>query len=464
MHSGPDQSDIVQHPLEMARASLGLSRVAYARLIADAYNELGSVLAAPDHRTTVPRPGSGAEAPGLTAQLAIAHVHRVPEAEVVRLGWPHWLHLVTDDAALLYRRWTPQSAIDALGSTARLADARPRTYLAVTGRALETLVKKALTALDHPLPVPSRDGCRVSPETLAHAEARLEALELQEAGARVTPAVLYLAALAEHQLLTGLLTSGGYNPTSGARLLLLAARAAVLCGWLSGCLGEEARAERHCLAAIRAAAAAGAPKRVACYLVELASRHLLVGAPKDALSLVKAARVAIRHPSPRFAAVLHTREAQAFARLGEEKAATRALIRATTALSDDEPDRHRAPDPLCLNVDETWLAAASGTAWLHLGRPEKAMPCFTGLLVGSPAARPHLPPSPYLARCLLPVVDTQLALGELDDAAATAHRAIALVGSLPPGLARQYRERFAPQAADPAVRDLVEALAEQRGH
>ncbi|WP_190093874.1 hypothetical protein [Streptomyces melanogenes] len=440
----------------MARETLGLSRVAYARLIVEARNDLGAVLTALDSRTA-PAP----KGPGHTTQLAIARVHGVPEDEVLRMGWPHWLHLVTDDAALLYRRWTPQSAIDVLRNTARLDDARPRAYLAVTGRALESLLKKALSALDHPQP-PSRNGSPVTPETLAHAEARLEALELQEAGARVTPAVLYAAARAEHQLLTHLLSRCGYDFATGARLLLLAARAATLCGWLSGCLGEEARAERYCLAAIRAAAAAGAPRHVACYLVELASRHLLVGDPKDALALVNAARVTVRRPAPQLAAALYTREAQAFALLGDGKAVTRALIRATTALTAQERDR--TPDPLALNVDETWLASASGTAWLYLGRPKKALPCFVGLLYDSPATRPHTPPSPYSARQFLPVVDTQLALGELDAAAATAHRAIALVGILPPGLARQYRERFAAHVADPAAHDLVEALAEQHGH
>ncbi|WP_331723642.1 MULTISPECIES: hypothetical protein [unclassified Streptomyces] len=459
MYQRPDEPDGARHPLKAARQALGLSQIAYARLVAKTHDELGFGPMAVRNHHKVLRWESGGTAPEHTAQLAIARIHQVPEDEVSRLGWPHWLHLATDDATLLHQRLTPRSAIDALHTTARLTDESPRSYLAVTGPALGSQLRNVLTALDNPQPLPSRHGHCLTPDALAHVEARLEALELQEAGAQVTPAVLYFAARAEHRLITGLLTDGGYSRTTGARLLLLAARAAVLCAWLCGCLGEEARAERFSLAAIRAAAAAGAPRHVASYLPDLAFRHLLAGAPQDVLSLVTAARAIVRHPSPQLAAVLHTREAQAFARLGEDRAAGRALHRAAAALSD----RHGSPDPFSVNVDETWLASAAGSVWLHLGRPGKALPHFAPLLDEGPAPHRPDPLSPYAARRLLSVVDTQLALGDLDAAAATAHRAIAFVGSLPPGLARQYRQRFASRAAEPVVRDLSQALSEQPG-
>ncbi|WP_331748294.1 hypothetical protein [Streptomyces sp. NBC_00648] len=68
MHSGTDQAGIVRHPLELAREALGLSRVAYARLIADAHEELGSRLPMFLGHPAAPRPESEARAPGPTEQ------------------------------------------------------------------------------------------------------------------------------------------------------------------------------------------------------------------------------------------------------------------------------------------------------------------------------------------------------------------------------------------------------------
>ncbi|UQI46107.1 helix-turn-helix domain-containing protein [Streptomyces sp. HU2014] len=458
MYQRPDDSHMARHPLKVARESLGLSQLGYARLIARAHDELGFGPRMVRTRHTVSHWEAGRNEPELTAQLAIARVHRVPGEEVARLGWPHWLHLATDDTALLNQPWTPQGAIGALHSTARLAGARPRSYLTVTGPALDFQIKKSLAALASPQPPPTRDGRPVTPGMLAGMEARIEALELQEVATPVTPMALYVAARAEHRLLAGLLTSHGYDAKTGAWLLLLATRTAALCEWLSGCLGEEARAERYALAAIRAATAAGSRRRVASCMIDLAFRHLVAGDPKDMLSLVHAARAIVRRPPAGLAVTLHTREAQALARLGDLTASTRALGRATSTLADEAADADPVADLLCVNVGEEWLAVSSGAAWLHLGRPKKALPHFTTLLDDGPASRTPDPPSPYAARRLLYVVDAQLALGELDAAAHSAHRAVALVGRLPPGLARQFRQRFAHHSTEPVVRDLIEEI------
>ncbi|WP_431045339.1 helix-turn-helix transcriptional regulator [Streptomyces sp. P1-3] len=448
----------------MARESLGLSQLGYARLIARAHDELGFGPRMVKTRHTVSHWEAGRNEPELTAQLAIARVHHVPEEEVARLGWPHWLHLATDDAALLSRLWTPQGAIDALSSTARLADAQPRSYLTVTGPALDSQIRKSLAALADPQPPPTRDGRPVTPDTLAGIEARIEALELQEIATSATPMALYFAARAEHRLLTRLLTTHGYDQQTGTWLLLLTARTAALCEWLSTCMGEEARAERYSLAALRAATAAGSRTRVAAYMVDLAFRHLVAGHPKDMLSLVHAARAVVRRPPPSLAVTLHTREAQALARLGDSAASIRALDRATSALAAKVTDADPMTELLCVNVDEEWLDVSSGLTWLHLRRPKQALPRFATLLDDGPPSRTPAPLSPCTARRFLYVTDAQLALGELDSAAHSARRAVALVGSLPPGLAHQFRQRFAPHSTEPAVRDLIDTLTEHPAH
>ncbi|MEU2870561.1 hypothetical protein ABZ769_15355 [Streptomyces olivoreticuli] len=171
--------------------------------------------------------------------------------------------------------------------------------------------------------------------------------------------------------------------------------------------------------------------------------------------MVAATRVIVRRPSPGLAVALYVREAQALARLGDATASARALDRAAESLAVGTNVSDPVIDPLPNNVDEDWLDVSSGTAWLDLRRPKKALSHFTALLDdGSPSRTPALS-SPYAARRLLYVVDAQLALGELDAATPSAHRAVALVGSMTPGLARKFRQRFTPCSAEPAVRDLM---------
>ncbi|MBT2511482.1 hypothetical protein J7I98_37955 [Streptomyces sp. ISL-98] len=449
---------MARHPLTLLRASVNLSHPAYARLVAETHADLGfGHMAA--RREKVSRWESGRTVPELTAQIAIAHIHQVPEEAVTRLGWPYWLHLATSDAALLTSPWTPDGAIDVLHGTARRADAEPRSYLAVTGSAVASLSRASLAAVADWQPPPARDGRRVAPDTAAWIETRIEALEAVEPP--VSPAVLYPAARAEFRLITGLLAGSGYDRKTGTWLFLLAARAAALCGWFSDALGEEARGERYYLAAIRAATTAGARRWASVYLSNLAASHLAVGDPRDAVPLIGAARAIARRPSPRLTAALYIREARTHARLGEAAASTRALDHAASTLAAGPGDWDPTIDPFVGNVDEDWLARSTGITWLQIGRPERALRHFTTLLDDGPSS--HVPTLPFLplARDLLHVVDAQIALGELEAAVHSAGRAVAVFGSLPIGLLRRYRQRFAPHRGVPAVRDLFDLLEEQ---
>ncbi|MFD3945270.1 type 2 lanthipeptide synthetase LanM [Streptomyces sp. NPDC058579] len=340
---------------------------------------------------------------------------------------------------------------------ARTAHARPRHGLTVTGGTLLSHIRHALAALaSPPRPPAAREGHRVTPEALGWLEARTQALERYENGAPVSLPALYLAARTEYQQVTGLLADGGYDGATGARLLLLGARAATVCGWLSSTLGEEARAERYDLAAIRAATAAGSRRHVATYMSQLAIRHLIAGAAHDALQLAHAARAVVQRPSGTFAVSLHVKEALALARLNEPTATDRALGQARDAFERHTPDERPATAPADTIVDETYLDIGQGNAFLYMGRPRKALPCFASLFDHTPH---HAPASPYTARRLLYVVDVQLALGDVDAATRSAHRATALTGQLPPGLARQYGQRFAPHRTRPAVGDLLDQLS-----
>ncbi|MEW2574968.1 hypothetical protein [Streptomyces syringium] len=450
---------MAQHPLASLRASLRLSHPAYAQLVAEVHAQLGyGQMAA--RREKISRWESGRTVPELTAQLAMAHIHQVRGEEVERLGWPHWLYLAADHSALLFQPWTPQGAVDSLRSTARLDHARRLPSLTLTGSALASAARTSLSVLAGPQAPHARDGHHVSSDTVAWIESRTRKLELQESGTLTAPAALYFAARAEHQLITTLLTTGGYDRHTGTRLLLLAARTAMLCAWLSRVLGEDIAAERYALAAIRAATAAGARRHVATYMSQLSVKHLIAGDPHDALCLVHAARAITQRPTAGLAASLHTKEALALARLGDTVGSARALGRVADALTADAAGHDPAIDPFDIKIDGEYLAVARGNVWLFLDQPKKALPFFVTLLNDSASPRTATPASPHAARRLLYVVDVQLALGELDAAAHSAHRAIAITGTLPPGLAEQYRQRFASYRREPVARDLLDRLAD----
>ncbi|MBB5121229.1 hypothetical protein [Streptomyces eurocidicus] len=446
---------MAQHPLAFLRTSAGMSHPAYARLIAETHAELGfGNMAA--RREKVSRWESGRTVPELGTQLAMAHVHRVSEKDVRRLGWPHWLHLATDDDALLEQPWTPQGAISATRRTAQPGREGTRSYLAVTGPVLEAQIKKALAALASPQQPPAQDGHFVNPDRLAGIEARTRALEVQGAGSSATPMTLHHAARAGHRLVGRLLATGGYDRPTGTRLLLLATRTAALCGYFNSCLGDEAGAERYDLTAIRSAAAAGSRRHAAACMSRLAILHLIAGDARDALSLVNAAQSLTPRPSPRFDAFLLAREALALARLGEARRSTQALDRAT-ALVTGAPDEGPPTDGFGfgIGIDEGHLNFGYGYAWHYLGDQKKALAHFAPFLAPSTAQVP-----PRTARRLLYVVDAHLSLGDLDAAVDSAYRAVDLIGSLPPGLADQYRRRFVPYLAEAPVSDLLPHLAD----
>lgn len=439
------------HPLAVLRTSAGLSHPAYARLIAETHARLGfGTMAA--RREKISRWESGRTVPEISTQLAIAEVHGVSAQDVRRLGWPHWLHLATDDAALLEQPWTRRGAITAARSTSQPSRAGARSYLAVTGTVLDAQVKKALTALADPQRPHAQEGRRVTPRLLAGIEARLRALEAQGAGASVTPTALRHAAGAEHRLITGLLHNGGYAHPTGVRLLLLATRTAVLCGYLGGCTGDEGGAERYNLAALRTASAAGSRPYTAVALSHLVIRHLISGDARDALSLLTAVRSLVPRPFPRCDASLLMHEAVALARVGEETPSMRAMDRAA-ALVTAAPDEGAPVDTVAVRIDEDHLTFGYGNAWQCLGQHKRALAHFAPLFAPASAQ-----PPPHTARRILHAVDAHLAVGDVDAAAECAHHAVDILGSLPPGLADQYRRRFAPHRTASCVGDLLRRL------
>ncbi|WP_371656648.1 MULTISPECIES: hypothetical protein [unclassified Streptomyces] len=348
---------MMQHPLAALRASAGITHPAYARLVADTHAELGyGPMAA--RREKVSRWESGGTVPELTAQLAIAHIHQVPEHEVRRLGWPHWLHLAAGDSALLTRPWDHSGAIEALRAEVQRADRHGPSHLALSGPFVHALAEQWRTAAKRSTPARATGAHRTLAGTTEWARARVEGLGRMTR--TVSPAVLYPAARSDLSLLTTFLSGASYDSRTSGPLFLLAARVASLCAGLAISLGETAGAERHYLVAARAAMVAGKPEISAAYLAGVAYTHLLEGKPQDALCLIDAAQSALHRPGHHVAAILHLLGARAHALLGEAASCARSLDRAGAALAALATGHRGKPCPL--QVVEMHLAAGEVAA------------------------------------------------------------------------------------------------------
>ncbi|MFD9796982.1 hypothetical protein ACFWXK_39250 [Streptomyces sp. NPDC059070] len=404
-------------------------------------------------REKISRWESGQITPELTAQLAIAHIHQVAEETVVNLRWPDWLHAASGDGALLNGPWTCRGAIENLRDVRRLAGQNGRSYFLLSGLVLHVFTEQWNEALTAPPPEAFTHGHPVTPETVLWARARVAALE--DMARTVSPSISYLAARGDLRLFASLLSEKTVERQVVSGLLGLAARVAGLCGSLSVVLGEGAAAERYYLAGTRAAAAAGHARASAAHVAGVAYSHLLSGAPQDVPDLVDAVR-ARSGACDRTTVLLHFLSARAHARLGDATTSAQALDRANTVLAALTSSRQPALPPCLLtrNLDAIWSAACAGIASLHLGRPKQALQHFAPLLNAGVVSQYF----PLAARELLFVVDTLLALGEVEAAVDSAHNAVAFYGDSPATVTRMYRGRFTAYRAVPAVRELFSFL------
>ncbi|WP_331723644.1 MULTISPECIES: hypothetical protein [unclassified Streptomyces] len=297
---------MAKHPLASLRESIGASHPSYARLLADTHEKLGyGHMAA--RREKVSRWESGRTVPELTAQLAIAHLHRVPAREVTRLGWPAWVESATEDTTgLLALPWTRAGATDALHEGSRLGSGAAPRRLALTGPFAHTFVEQWRATVADGGSVPARkerppvlpsgppsspptgagSGLHAGTDSLNWARARVESLETM--AGTVGPDILYPAARSDLSLLATVLSAAD-DRASDTELLSLAARTASLCAGLTIGLGDSVTAERYYLVAARTAAVAGQRELSAACLRGVAYSHLLKGESSEVVLLVDTA-------------------------------------------------------------------------------------------------------------------------------------------------------------------------------
>ncbi|WP_308409574.1 hypothetical protein [Streptomyces sp. A3M-1-3] len=132
--------------------------------------------------------------------------------------------------------------------------------------------------------------------------------------------------------------------------------------------GLQKRAQDYYQLALRAAHAGADRAFGANVLAGMARQMLYRDRPQDALELVHLAQKgALDSAGPRVRAMLHTREAWAYAALGRTSAFQRATAEAAEALADAEPGR----EPYWIAYfDSAELAGVSGGRLLTLARQE----------------------------------------------------------------------------------------------
>ncbi|MFD4261959.1 helix-turn-helix domain-containing protein [Streptomyces sp. NPDC058534] len=187
--------------------------------------------------------------------------------------------------------------------------------------------------------------------------------------------------------------------------------------------GMQKQAQSYYLLALRAAHAAGDAAFGANVLAGMARQMLYRDRPQDALELVHLAQKGVRgEAGPRLRAMLHTREAWAYAAMGRAAAFRRATSEAMEALADGDGDE----EPYWVAYfDDAELAGVTGGRLLDMARDdpqqhaEAAAESIRGALAGrgSEAGRSH-------ALDLIGLAECHFLMGDVTGAVDHTHRAV----------------------------------------
>ncbi|WP_432002996.1 helix-turn-helix domain-containing protein [Streptomyces sioyaensis] len=222
--------------------------------------------------------------------------------------------------------------------------------------------------------------------------------------------------------------------------------------------GLQRRAQDYYRVALRSAHAAGDTLFGANVLAGMARQMLYADHPQDALELVRLAQDGARTTAgPRLRAMLHTREAWAYAAMGRHAAFKRASTQAEEALSSAGPDE----EPYWIHYfDTAELAGVTGGRLLDLARtdphqhaPAAAQEIRTALDQRGPeASRSHALDWIGLAECAF-------LLGDVTGAAETTVHAVSAAAHTQSGRVRHQLALLYPYTVG---RDVPGPLREAR--
>ncbi|MFF6971145.1 MULTISPECIES: transcriptional regulator [Streptomyces] len=437
-----------RHPLAALRTKAGYTHGEYAQLIATTHAELGfGQMAA--RREKVSRWEAGRAVPERTAQLAIAHIHAVPQEEVLRLDWPDWLHLANGDTRQLELPWTraavPEAILDAVAGRKQLQ----QEYLLATGWAARSLVKNWLDAVSEEVSLaptvplrgvvgrmPPAEAESAEPGSLLEACTRLRTLHQFAAkfsASWLAPATeLELRHLADHFL------ASPEALHTGREVLVLAAEGLSVCGFIARVQGEHVNAQRFYVAALRCATAAADPEVAAAVLTMHVGQYLDLEMHEEAAELLAAVRELLdRHTNgtadPALQALLYAQTARIHAQRGDDMGRVRAMAAGRRALSTPSA----AGLPILPLRSESWLSCIDAVSLLDMHQPERALRHFDPLFSRQGPGL-NLPPV-VRAMYLLRAAEAQLTLGDLVGGAESEAKASALLGGVQAAAAERIR-------------------------
>ncbi|MHB6904868.1 helix-turn-helix domain-containing protein [Streptomyces sp. DB-54] len=255
------------------------------------------------------------------------------------------------------------------------------------------------------------------------------------------------AALEEHQK--------GYIERRLYGVMAQLAGSAATMAWDSG---QQRRAQDYYRVALRSAHAAGDARFGANVLAGMARQMLYVNRPQDALELVRLAQDGVRTTAgPRLRAMLHTREAWAYAAMGRHAAFHRATRQAEETLTSASTEE----EPYWIGYfDSAELAGVTGGRLLDLARtdPQQHAPTAASAIRaaldqrGPEASRSHALDWIGLAEC-------SFLVGDVAGAAETTRHAVGAAALTQSGRVRQQLAQLYPYTVG---RDVPGPLREAR--
>jgi hypothetical protein len=261
-----------------------------------------------------------------------------------------------------------------------------------------------------------------------------------------------------NSVVSGLL-AGSYREDTGRALFAVVARLTELAGYMAIDTGQPGLAQRYYIQALRLAQAAG-DRAYGGYVLAASMSHLAaaLGNPREIAQLARAAQEGARGEATATAmAMFYVAEARGHALLGDARSCEAVAGRAVEAMEHSRPD----DDPEWIgHFDAAYLADELAHCHRDLDQPKQSARQAETALHGHPETRVR-----RRAVDLVLLATAQLRMRDVEQACATAARAVELLSGLRSVRGAEYlddfRRRLEPYREQRAVREFqARTLAE----
>lgn len=298
--------------------------------------------------------------PSLTAALLSEQLQRPITLD--ELGWPDDGFEAVPASAGLELPWSPAGALQAaMVVNEPETMTQRRMFLALLGSALTSPAHEWLIT-QPPQNVASATGQPISGEVVDHFDTVTASLRRMDdhLGSGQT-----LGLVRQHlSTVVGVLRDRRYTDEVGRRLHATAGELLRLAGWLSFDGGRHSQAQRFWIAGLHQAQTAGDRGLGANILGFMSCQAKDLGQLRQAVTLAETARASYPATSPKVAAILDLRAAEAYANNGAATDTRRALDSAFGRLTD-KPSQHGDPD-WAYWINEAQAHAQAGYCYVKL--------------------------------------------------------------------------------------------------